>query len=130
MRNDVVTDAVSTMPGAYMGVVGIVQSLAVGLLLQNATLFQLLAIDEASPHLILADLCKPDFWLAFFEATAAFQLIVLTWHVNIENITAFKRVFHMLDSYIPFSFVFAEYFLIVNATPETFRQWNLFMALF
>jgi hypothetical protein len=31
MRNDVVSDAVSTMPSAYTGVVGIVPSLAVAL---------------------------------------------------------------------------------------------------
>jgi hypothetical protein len=55
---------------------------------------------------------------------------VVTWHVNIRNITAFKRVFRLLNSYIPFSFVFAEYFLIVNSTPETFWQWQLSVALF
>jgi len=130
MRNDVVIDSVSTMPGAYMGVVGIVQSLAVGVLLENASFFQMLKTDQASSVLLLADLARPEFWLALFQATTAFQLIVVTWHVNIQNITAFKRVFRLLDSYIPFSFVFAEYFLIVSSTPETFWQWQLSIALF
>src|SRR5262245_57332342 len=56
MQNDVRGEAVSTTPAAYMQVVGIVQSLAVGMLLQNAKFFQLLApdhIDFASHELDL-----------------------------------------------------------------------------
>jgi hypothetical protein len=72
MRNDVVTDSISAMPGAYMGVVGIVQSLAVGVLLENASLFQMLKADQVSARLLLADLERPEFWLALFQATAVF----------------------------------------------------------
>jgi hypothetical protein len=39
-------------------------------------------------------------------------------------------VFRLLDSYIPFSFVFAEHFLIVTSTPETLWQWLVSIALF
>src|SRR5712671_1600713 len=118
MQNDVANESISTASSAYMQVVGIVQSLAVGLLLQNAKLFQLLTADQI-------DLSSGEFWLAFLQATVAFQLIVLTWHMNLQNVIAFKRAFGMWDSYIPFSFVFAEYFLILNSTPEKFWQWEL-----
>jgi hypothetical protein len=123
MQNDVANESISTASSAYMQVVGIVQSLAVGLLLQNAKFFQLLTLDQIN-------FSSSDFWLSFFQATVAFQLIVLTWHMNLQNVMAFKRAFGMWDSYIPFSFVFAEYFLILNATPEKFWQWELFVLLF
>jgi hypothetical protein len=123
MQNDVANESISIASSAYMQVVGIVQSLAVGLLLQNAKLFQLLTVDRI-------DLSSSEFWLAFLQATVAFQLIVLTWHINLQNVIAFKRAFGMWDSYIPFSFVFAEYFLILNSTPEKFWQWELFVFLF
>ena len=123
MQNDVVNDAVLTAPGAYMQVVGIVQSLAVGMLLQNAKLFQLLAAGNV-------DFSSYAFWIALLQATAVFQLIVLTWHVSIQNVTAFRRAYGIWDSYIPFSTVFAEYFLILNSSPERFQQWELCMILF
>lgn len=123
MQNDVVNESISTAPSAYMQVVGIVQSLAVGLLLQNANFFQLLTQDRIN-------FASSDFWLAFLQATVAFQLIVLTWHMNLQNVMAFKRPFGMWDSYIPFSFVFAEYLLILNSTPGKFWQWSFFVFLF
>lgn len=123
MQNDVVNESISTAPSAYMQIVGIVQSLAVALLLANAKFFQFLTDDKIN-------FISSDFWLAFFQATVAFQLIVLTWHMNLQNVMAFKRAFGMLDSYIPFSFVFAEYFLILNSTPEKFWLWSLFVFLF
>jgi hypothetical protein len=83
MQNDVLNESISTAPNAYMQVVGIVQSLAVGFLLQNAKLFHLLAANQI-------DLSSNEFWVALFQATAAFQLIVLTWHVNLQNVIAFK----------------------------------------
>jgi hypothetical protein len=73
MRNDVVADSVSTIPSACMGVVGIVQSLAVGVLLENASLFQFLKADQTSSRMLLADLERPGFWLALFQATTAFS---------------------------------------------------------
>src|SRR4051794_38575817 len=102
MQNDVVTESVSTTSNAYMQVVGIVQSLAVGMLLQNAKFFQLLAADHI-------DVASNVFWLSFLQATVRFQLIVLTWHVSLQNVIAFKRAFGIWDSYVPFSTVFAEY---------------------
>jgi hypothetical protein len=123
MQNDVANESISTASSAYMQVVGIVQSLAVGLLLQNAKLFQLLTADQIN-------FSSSEFWLSFLQATVAFQLIVLTWHMNLQNVMAFKRAFGMWDSYIPFSFVFVEYFLILDSTPEKFRQWGLFVFLF
>ena len=123
MQNDVANESISTASSAYMQVVGIVQSLAVGLLLQNAKLFQLLTADQIN-------FSSSEFWLSFLQATVAFQLIVLTWHMNLQNVMVFKRAFGMWDSYIPFSFVFAEYFLILNSTPEKFWQWSFFVFLF
>jgi hypothetical protein len=121
--NDVVRDAVLTTPNAYMQLVGIVQALAVGLLLQQAALFNLLEAGRI-------DVRSVEFWLAFFQTTTAFQLIVLTWHVNVQTITVFQRVFGLADSYIPFSFIFAEYFIAINSAPEKFREWALSIAVF
>ena len=121
--NDVVRDAVLTTPNAYMQLVGIVQALAVGLLLQQGALFNLLETGSI-------DVRSVEFWLAFFQTTTAFQLIVLTWHVNVQTITVFQRVFGLADSYIPFSFIFAEYFIAINCAPEKFREWTLSIAVF
>ena len=46
MQSDVANESISTASSAYMQVVGIVQSVAVGFLLQNAKLFQLLTADH------------------------------------------------------------------------------------
>src|ERR1700687_450672 len=96
--NDVVRDAVLTTPNAYMQLVGIVQALAVGLLLQQGAFFNLLEAGRV-------DVRSVEFWLAFSQTTTTFQLIVLTWHVNVQTITVFQRVFGLADSYIPFSFI-------------------------
>jgi hypothetical protein len=121
--NDVVRDAVLTTPNAYMQLVGIVQALAVGLLLQQGAFFNLLEAGRV-------DVRSVEFWLAFFQTTTTFQLIVLTWHVNVQTITVFQRVFGLADSYIPFSFIFAEYFVAINSAPEKFREWALSIAVF
>jgi hypothetical protein len=123
MANDIVDESVSTAAGAYMGVVGIVQALAVGMLLEHAEFFQLLASDRITG-------ASGEVLLAFFQATVVFQMIVLTWHMNLQNAIAFKRAFGMWDSYIPFSFVFAEYYLARNASPERFWQWEFCVLLF
>lgn len=123
MPNDIVDESVSTQASAYMGVVGIVQALAVGMLLEHAEFFQLLVSGKI-------DVASGEFLLAFFQATVVFQLIVLTWHMNLQNVIAFKRAFGMWDSYIPFSFVFAEYYLARNASPERFWQWELSVLVF
>ncbi|HYM18150.1 MAG TPA: hypothetical protein VEU06_06275 [Micropepsaceae bacterium] len=121
--NDVVRDAALMTPNAYMQLVGIVQALAVGVLVQQAAVFDLIESGRG-------DLLSAEFWLVFFQASVAFQLIVLAWHVNVQTITAFQRVLGLADSYIPFSFIFAEYFMVTNSIAGKFREWALAVAVF
>jgi hypothetical protein len=113
-------------PSAYMQMVGIVQSLAMYFLLTEATLPSYLSGKlPANTSLGTEELC-----LAALQTTVAFFLIVLTWHVNTQNITTFKRVFGLSDSFIPFFFVFTEFFVAVYSTPGTFEGWELSIAAF
>jgi hypothetical protein len=121
--NDVVRDAALMTPNAYMQLVGIVQALAVGVLLQQAAVFNIIENGRV-------DLRSAEFWVVFLQASTAFQLIVLTWHVNVQTITVFQRVLGLADSYIPFSFIFAEYFIVTNASADKFREWALGVAVF
>jgi len=122
-NNDVVRDAALTTPNAYVQVVGIVQALAVVLLLQEGALFDLL--NEGG-----ADLGSAGFWVAFFQATVAFQLIVLVWHVYVQSSTAFQRILGVADSYIAFSFLLVEFFIVMNSVPAKFSAWAISVGLF
>lgn len=122
-NNDVVRDVTLTTPNAYVQVVGIVQALALVLLLQEGALFDLL--NEGG-----ADLGSAGFWVAFFQATVAFQLIVLTWHVYVQSTTAIHRVLGIADSYIAFSFLLVEFFIVMNSAPANFSAWSVSVGLF
>src|SRR5215471_18657249 len=121
--NDVVRDATLMAPNAYLQLVGIVQALVVGLLLQQGAVFQLIEDSRFELH-------SAESWLALFQALTAFQIIVLTWHVNLQTVITFQRVLGLADSYIPFSFIFAEYFIVLNSQPARFEGWALSLGVF
>lgn len=100
-------------PAFYMTIVSIIQSFALSFLL---TAFG----DSAAVKTVLG-------WL---QAVAVFQIIVMTWHVNVQHATIFARVYDWADSYIPFLFAIPEYLMIVCIKNRSLHWWFFWVALF
>lgn len=134
---------------AYMQVVGIVQALALGYLIATTAPLVFHARPETSHDTLSAssncdcncnsvceqrELLPPqdslDWLLGLIQALTAFFLIVLTWHVNVQNVIAFRRILSMQDSMIPFLFAIPEYLIISSARPENFSDWTVWLAVF
>ena len=89
-------------PAFYVQLVGVVQSIAAGVLILTLVSFN--PSKNSSLELLLYGL----------RFAATFQLIVLVWHVHLQHVTTFQFAFGLADSYIPFLFGVVEYFLITS----------------
>ena len=105
-------------PAFYMTIVSIIQSFALGFLLTS--------IGDSAARLLHTNLIA---FVGWFQAAAVFQVIVMTWHVNVQHATIFARVYDVADSYIPFLFAIPEYSMIVCIKSGNVHWWFLWMAL-
>ena len=94
-------------PGAYMQLVGIVQSIAIGFLLVRY--YESIKDDPWSVSGLLASL----------RFTACFQFFVVAWQVHIQFGTVIKRTFSLRDSYFTFGFLLPE-FLVAQYSDGTY----------
>src|SRR5690348_14259197 len=118
MTSEIRRRARDVTPSFYFQLVGMVQSLAAGYLIVSV---------PASPALWPIDGNSVLYWLLII---ADFNLIVLTWHITVQDASTLYRLSGLSDSYITFFFLIPEYFLIQYATEGKLAQWLISFAVY
>src|SRR5437763_1234419 len=118
MTREIRQRARNVTPSFYFQLVGMVQSFAAGYLIVSV---------PKSPALWPFDTNSMLYWLLII---ADFQLIVLTWHITIQNAATLYRLSGLSDSYITFLFLIPEYLLIQYAAEGKLAQWMMSFGLY
>ncbi|HEX8674107.1 MAG TPA: hypothetical protein VF710_19570 [Longimicrobium sp.] len=103
--------AAELQPSIYLGLGGVIQSLALYFLLNS--------LDQ-QPHVFGAKGPDLAWWLRF---GTAFLVIVLIWHEYAVGVVCFSWVWTVVDSAMPFLLGMSEFLLITHVRRGTMADW-------
>jgi len=110
----------------YLQIVSITQSLAFGFLLNSIQ-------SRFSDPRFSEQIWPPttiEAATSWLQVALVFQMIVLTWHVNVGNAIIFRRLVGLSDSYIPFALMIPQFCLAVFLLPAPIHYWFYSVAAF
>lgn len=88
--------------GIYIRLIGIIQSLALGLFLSR--------LDAES--------IRSGNWIYILQCILILQVIVATWHEYVLGTIIYQWPLGIFDAYIPIAFGISQYYLITNLSTE------------
>lgn len=114
--------AKGTTQSLYMTVVSIIQGLALACLIPEVfkqEYTQMWREEGIGSVLIFA-----------LQSLVVFQVIVVTWHVNVQHSTMLARTPDWADSYIPFLFAIPEYGLVTCLGYKSTASWFVCLSMY
>ncbi len=123
-QNEIAKNVIAAAPAIMSQLMGIVSSLALVPLFSDTGFAKHLSVlwDIGAT----SDIPHQAVLLAFIQFSTAFLIIVLTWHVYIQNSFVFKRLYGgFTDSLIPFLIAAAEYYVIELSRPQLYSEWEI-----